>query len=129
MATKSFGTLLKYGPTPTTVGGCLSVTFEGITFETIDITSMDSTGGWREKMVTLKDAGSINFTAHLLADSPTTIYAQMGTKLAWTIAYTTGDTLTCDGFLTEFSVDEAPIDGKLTYSGVITLTGAPSWGS
>lgn len=126
-AFKSYGTLLKYGPTPVTVAELLSVTRDGPEVETIDVTSMDSASGWREFMATLKDAGSISFQAHLLADSPTTVYAQLGNKVSWVIVYTSGDTFTCDGILTSFGIDEATIDGKLTYTGEIKLTGAPVW--
>lgn len=125
MAVKSFGTLIKYAST--TVGEIQTVSLDGVEIELVDSTHMESTNGWRTFITTVKNAGTISFSAHLLADSPTTIYAQLGTTQTWSIVFTTADTFSCSGILTTFTVDEATIDGKQVVSGTVKLTGEPSW--
>jgi len=46
----------------TTIGGLSSITGPNFTSNTIDVTSHDTTGGFREKITGLKDAGSISGT-------------------------------------------------------------------
>ncbi len=36
----------------------------GMTREVIDVTSLDSTGGYREKIASIRDAGQLTFTMH-----------------------------------------------------------------
>ena len=43
-----------------------SITGPGMSRETIDVTSFSSTGGYREKIAGLRDAGSISFTMNFV---------------------------------------------------------------
>jgi predicted secreted protein len=66
-AKKAIGTLLQVGDgaSPevfTTIGGLSSITGPNFTSNSIDVTSHDTTGGFREKITGLKDAGQISGT-------------------------------------------------------------------
>lgn len=68
-AKQAIGTLLKVGngASPevfTTIAGISSITGPQFTANEIDVTSHDTTGGYREKITGLKDAGSVSGTIY-----------------------------------------------------------------
>jgi len=94
----------------------------------MDTTSHDSSGAYREKVVTILDAGSlqadINYddtnTGHVL------MINQLGTsyyfKITFPNRHTTATTVTFQGFVTGFQ-PKVPFDNKMTATLTIEITG------
>ena len=55
----SFGTVLKRGATP--IAQVLDISGPGLSADTEDVTSHDSTGGWEEHVVTVLRTGDVSF--------------------------------------------------------------------
>jgi predicted secreted protein len=127
-ATSGKGTLLKREGV--TIAEVRSISGPSMQAETIDVTNMDS-GGWREFITSLKDAGEVSFdvnflpagTTHLalLQDFVDSVISEY--SLVWTDAGTS--TWTFDGLVTSFQPSAAIADA-LTASVTIKVSGAPT---
>lgn len=134
------GTLLKIGDgaTPTevftTIAEVVNITGPGLSMDPLDVTSHSSTAGWKEFIGGLLDAGEVSFeinyiptdathdaTAGLINDMENrtkrnfeVIFPDSG-NTKWTIA----------ALVTGFEPG-APVDGKLTASVSLKLSGQPT---
>lgn len=137
----AFGTLLQMEDasnpgTFLTVAEVKDLTGPGMTTAVLDGTTHTSPAGFREKIASLIDGGEVTFDVNWLPANPTHnnttgFVALLRTsalktwRLAWPDA---GDTLwEFDGYVTGFSPN-APVEGYLTASVTITVTGAPDFG-
>lgn len=128
-----YGTLLKRAGT--TIAQVTNISGPGLTADTEDVTSMDSTGAWEEHVVTLLRSGEV--TADLVYDpaAATHKYASGGllydlvsrTAQTYSIVFsdTGGTTWSFSAFVTGFE-PSAPVDGALTASVTLKITGAPT---
>lgn len=123
----TFGALLKYGGTPTTLGKLTSLTPNKRSVDTIDASHHGSTVV--DKIAdSLIDNGNLSFTCHYLSASLTAVDALVGTSTTWSITYPGGDVASFTGILTSFGVDELPVKGSMMFlSGEIEITGAITW--
>lgn len=132
----AFGTKLRRGSaTGTAVAQVTNISGPGLTADTIDVTSHDSTAGYREFLQGLKDGGEVtldlNFdpvgathddvSGGLLDDYDS------GTAVSWVITFSDAATSTWafSGIVTGFEV-EAPMDDKLSATATIKVTGQPT---
>lgn len=97
-----------------------------MTRETIDVTSLDSTGGYREFITGFRDAGevtlSMNFTRATYELMKTDF--ESSTALDYKIALPDDDNteLTFDGLVTNLPLD-VPMDDKITADVTIKISG------
>jgi len=136
-AVVGFGTLVKIqggvgGGAHATITDLLSVTGPGAERGTIDVTHMTSPGGWREFKGGLRDGGEVTFQINYLTSSAT--HAEILSELAadtgstWEIYWSniTTTPVTFTAFVTGFEPG-AEIDGALTASITLKVTGAVTW--
>lgn len=128
---KSIGTTFKMGPTtPTTaVGSLKSISGLEVSADTIETTSLDSTGGFREFIQGLKDGGDVALEGDL--DKATTanqnaIYTAYTTGIVQkcAIEYPDGSKWAFDGIVTGLSTS-ADLEDLVGFSATIKVTGVP----
>lgn len=128
MSVFAHGTVLTIG---SAIAGLTSISGPSITADTIDVTTHDSTDGFREYVGGLRDGGEVTVEGQLqtAADSNTLIgLLESGAVTSGaTIAFPTtpAQTFTFDCIVTAFSTD-APHDGSLTFSATMKVTGKPA---
>jgi hypothetical protein len=132
MATKGFGALLKRAGS--TIAEVQNFTGPSLALGTAESTHMGSTSGFREFIATVKDAGEITADISFLPVHATQSYAAGlikdlydGTSQTFTIVWTDSGATTWSftAWVTRF-VPTAPVDGRLTASVTLKLTGVPT---
>ena len=124
------GTTLSYTGTSSgavTIGKLTSIGQINQTADEIDITTLDSTGAYREYLQGFKDAGSLEVTGlYAPGDSSqqsfNTLY-QSGETVSWMITFPDRSTLTFDGFVSGVNYGPIEVDGVPGFGGTIRLTG------
>jgi len=116
------------------VGQIVDISGPGLSRDTIETTSRDSTNDWREYIKGLKDAGEISFD--IVFDPVLASHAKStgllqdlwddSTIASWIVTFPdpTPTTWTMDGILTKFEV-KAPLDDKLSADVTIKVSGEP----
>jgi len=129
----AFGTLLKRGAT--TIAQVSNLSGPGLSLDTEDTTSHDSTAGWEEVVGTILRSGEV--TADIVYDPnhATHKYASGGllydmvsrTAQAFSIVFPSSPTVTWsfNALVTGFE-PTAPVDGALTASVKLKITGQPT---
>lgn len=132
----AFGTKLKRGGTGgTAIAQVTNIGGPGMSVETYDVTSHDSTGKWREFVSGLKDGGEISLDLNFDPANATQKAAAGGALFDMTAGTATNYALvfpdsattswTFNAFVTAFE-PTAPHDGKLTATCTLKITGAPT---
>lgn len=129
----AFGTLFKRGAT--TIANVQNVSGPGITADTEDVTSHDSTGAWEEHVVTILRSGEVSLDLVYDPNAATHKYASGGllydlvsrTSQTFSIVFPSSATVTWSftAFVTGFE-PAAPHDGALTATVKLKLTGQPT---
>lgn len=113
----------------TAIGQLLSVNINGMSIDFEEITSHGQADPWREYIPTLADAGEIEFQVLMDSANQTVLEGLFSPDVAasvWTVStsHSTAIVFTCSGWLSEYNfIDEADVNGKLTTSCKIRLTG------
>ena len=129
LARKSYGTKLKRGDVY--VAKILNITPPKLTRDDKDVTNHDSPDGVREFIPGLRDGGEVPFSGHLIPtnDTQMSLAAAQNTDdpEEWTIEFPTTPKMyvTFTGYVNEFGVGDAPVDGELTFECKIKVTGKP----
>jgi predicted secreted protein len=129
--TRALGTTISKGTTPELIGGLTSIGGIEITSDTMDITTLDSTGGYREFMGTFKDAGEVPIEGYFnhTADGQIAMQDSMdaGTAEDYTITFPTTPVTTWKfkGVVTSFKVGDAELDGAIAFGSTIKISGKP----
>ncbi len=131
MARRSLGTELKIGTT--TIGNLTSLNGVEVTAETIDVTTFDSTDGYREFINGFIDGGEVTAEGYL-SDAATDEVAAAGlvggASASCTISFPavggsgTASTWSFTGIVTGFGTG-ADVDGAVTFSITIKVSGKP----
>ena len=129
----AFGTLLKRGGT--TIANVKSISGPGLSLDTEDVTSHDSPGGWEEVVGTILRSGEITIDIVYDPGAATHKYASGGllhdlagraaTTYSLVFPSTPNVTWSFSAFVTGFEPG-APVDGALTASATLKLTGQPT---
>lgn len=125
MAKRALGTTLAIGDT--TVGGLTSISGVEISADTIDVTTLDSTGGYREFIGGFKDGGEVSADGYLsdLGTEEATLAAMVGgDEEECVITFSNGATWTFDGVLTGFSTS-ADLEDAIGFSLALKVSGPP----
>ena len=129
--TRALGTTISKGTPTELIGGLTSIGGIEITADTMDVTTLDSTGGYREFIGTFKDGGEVpieGFFDHTSAgqlamqDSMDAGLAEdyvinLPTTPAWNWKF--------KGVVTSFKVGDAELDGAIAFGSTIKISGKP----
>jgi predicted secreted protein len=132
----AFGTLLKRGDgggpeTFATVAQVTNITGPGLSADTVDVTAHDSPSGFREFIATLVDTGEV--TLELVFDPDHATHIALRTDMVAKILRnfqlifpdTTNTQWDFAAFVTGLE-PSAPVDGALTASATLKLSGVPT---
>lgn len=130
-AIAAYATLFKIGST--TVAEVTKIDFGGIKLDLVESTNHSSTGGWREFTPTLKDGGEVTLELNYVPTAATHKNASGG--LLYLLDQKTLQTFHCvfpdttdwtlPGYVTTFK-PSAPVDGKLSATVTIRISGQPT---
>jgi len=130
-ATRALGTTLSKGTVPVLIGGLTSIGGIEITAETMDVTTLDSIGGYREFIGTFKDAGEVPIEGYFDHTSAGQIAMQTslddGTAEDYVITFPTAlaTTWTFKGVVTAFKVGDVDLEGVIAFGATIKVSGKP----
>lgn len=126
------------GATPlayTELAEVTSFTPPSATVDDIDVTHMKSPGRRREFIPGLTDSGAASATFNHVPAGATDVFLEAwragGTVRKVRGTYADGSTVVFDAYVQSYSVDNIPVDGKMTSSlamkvtGAVTVTAAP----
>jgi predicted secreted protein len=129
----AFGTLLKRGGV--TIAQVTNIAGPGISLDTQDVTSHDSAAGWEEVVGTILRSGEVKLDLVYDPNAATHKWAAGGllsdlvlrTATAYTLVFpsTAAVTWAFNAFVTGFE-PSAAVDGALTASATLKITGAPT---
>ena len=129
-ATRSLGTLLKAGTQA--VGGLTSIGGLELSSDTIDVTTLDSAGGYREFINGFKDAGEVPVEGFFYGAGDAgqqALYALFESGIAeeFEIVFPaeTGASWEFTGIVSGFSTS-ADLEDPLAFSGTIKVSGKPT---
>lgn len=134
MATRALGTTLTKGTgTPATIGSLTSINGIEITAETIDVTHLGSTGGYKEFIGGFKDAGEVSaegFFDPATTSNQVSLQDDLDDGLVddYNINFPTTPTAkwAFKGIITNFKVGDAQLDGTIAFSITIKVSGKPT---
>jgi predicted secreted protein len=120
------------GTNTTAVGNIISISGPNQARDAIDISTMDSTSKWREKIPGMLDAGECTLEVNYdgtAAGVGNFLSAQMtATQQTWTMTLngTATSSWACVGFMTGLGF-AVPYDDKVTQSVSLAFTGVPTY--
>lgn len=134
MSQRALGTILNVGKgtaTKTKIGGLTEINGLELSAETIDATTLDSEGGYREFVAGFKDAGEVPVSGYLKKSEP-------GQKVMYE-AFESGELQECEivfptalgakwtfkGIVTGFSTG-ASLEDLISFSATIKVSGKPT---
>ena len=129
-ATISQGTTLKFTPADgeaVTVGKLTSVGEIAPEAEEVDVTTLDSTGGYREYIQGFRDSGEVEISGyHDAGDAGQkamrTAFAS-GETGAFEVAFPDGTAVKFGGFVKGHTIGSAEVDGAIGFGAVIRISG------
>lgn len=126
----SQGTTLKFTPdggTQVNVGRLTSVGEIQPEAEEIDITTLDSTDGYREFMQGFRDSGEVQLSGyHDGADAGQSALREAfasGKSGAFVVTFPDGCTVTFSGFVRSHTIGSAEVDGAIGFGAVVRISG------
>lgn len=130
-ATRAQGTTLKFTPangTQVTVGKLTSVGEIAPEAEEVDITTLESSGGYREYMQGFRDSGELEITGFHDADDVgqtalRTAFAS-GASGSFEVKFPDDTAVTFSGFIKSHTIGSAEVDGAIGFGAVIRISGA-----
>lgn len=130
MAKRSVKTKLQIGKdTPVTVAGLTSIGGLELSADTIDVTTLDSDGGYREYIAGFKDAGEVSMEGYLeLDEGQQALYDlfESGETEDFTILFPNNmGSWQFKGVVTGFSTS-ADLEDPLSFSATIQVSGKPT---
>ena len=133
----AYGTIFTLGSTGSTgvIGNLTNISGPGITADTIDITSHDSTGAYRQFVAGLIDGGEISLEGNLVTAAAgnafMTAINNRSTTACSIILPTTGTSIgkwTFSAVPVSFET-QTPHDGKIGFTASVKVTGTPTLSS
>lgn len=136
-AISAYGTYLKIGDGAgteafTTIAEVQKIGGPKLKLDTKEVTSHSSTGGWREFIATLLDAGEVSFDGNFIPTNATQSQSsgvlkdmKNRTKRNFQLILPDTTTWTFAAFVTGFEIS-AQFDDVLSFSASLKITGAPT---
>ena len=130
-ATRSQGTTLKFTPAggaQVSVGRLTSVGEIQSDSEALDVTTLESEGGYREYIQGLRDAGEVELSGFYDAEDAGQAALRAaydsGTAGAFEVNFPDGSKVNFFGFVKGHTVGSAEVDGAIGFGAVVRITGA-----
>ena len=130
-ATRSQGTTLKFTPAggaQVSVGRLTSVGEIQSDFEALDVTTLESEGGYREYIQGLRDAGEVELSGFYDAEDAGQAALRAaydsGAAGAFEVNFPDGSKVNFSGFVKGHTVGSAEVDGAIGFGAVVRITGA-----
>lgn len=127
MAHVAVGTVLKKGTQ--TVGELTSIGGLNLTADTIDSTTLSSTGGYREFNGGFKDGGEVSLSGYFDATEHAGLYAEFesGARTAYTIEFppSLGAKWEFEAVVTAFSTG-AELEDNISFEATLKVSGKPN---
>ena len=124
----SVGTTLKSGSTE--IGGLTSINGVEVSQDTVDVTDLGNTTGYKEYLAGFKDAGEVSAEGFLddEDDGQAAALASLndGTVGDYTINFPNGGSWSFKGVISKFSTS-ADVDSAVTFSISIKVSGKPTF--
>jgi len=128
--THAFGTTFSWDAA--VVAGLNAINGIEITAETVDVTTHDSEGAFKEFLPGFLDAGEVSLEGFFDPEDTTGQQAMLTSSLAReikqciiTFPASTGATWTFDGLITAIKIGDAPVDNAIPFSATIKPSGQP----
>jgi len=128
-ATRALGTVLMKGTQK--IGGLTSIGGIEITADTMDVTTLDSDGGYREFIGSFKDGGEVPIEGYFRPEDAGQIAMQTsldeGQPEDYTIEFPTSPKAAWSfkGVVTGFKVGDVDVDGTVNFGATIKVSGKP----
>lgn len=129
-ATRAQGTTLKFTPaggTQVVVGKLTSVGEIAPEAEEVDITTLESTGGYREYIQGFRDSGEVALEGyHDAGDAGQKAVRSAfasGSKCEFEVDFPDGTKAEFSGFIKKHSIGSAEVDGAIGFGAVIRVSG------
>lgn len=131
-ALKSLGTTLTLNPDTDNdlIADLTSIGEVGVESDEIDVTTLDSTGGYKEFIAGSKDAGEVSLAGYVKSEAnmeDMLALAEAQTIENWEIEFTSGSKWTFSGFVKSWKEAESTVDGVRGFTGSIRISGAPTY--
>lgn len=134
-AEKSLGTTLTKTMSGSEIADLLiadltSIGEVGVESSEVDVTTLDSTGGYKEYIAGFKDAGEVSLEGIIKSEDAMEAMLALAESQdleEWTIETTSGSTWVFDGFVKSFKEGESTVEGVRTFTGSIRVSGAPTY--
>jgi predicted secreted protein len=126
MPIAAMGTTIKKS-TGSAIAGLTEIGGLELSSDTIDTTTLDSTGGYRQFMTSFKDAGEVSLSGHFEYTSHSTILDdfESGTTASYTITFPNGASWIFDGVVTKFQTGFS-LEDLISFEATIKVSGAPT---
>lgn len=125
-----FGRSPNGGTTYTPIAEVNSISGPSISRETIDVTSLDSTNGWREFIPSFRTGGTVNLNMNYTQETYRLLYDDFmnDTEQMYEVMFpdSFGSKFRFTGFVMELPV-EVSVGDKITNTVSIQITGEPSY--
>ena len=124
MAEKALGTKFTFATKE--IGSLSSISEIGGAADEIDVTTLDSTGGYKEFLQGFKDSGELTLTGFLASgkNQKELIDAYgTGTSSACKITFPSGGNLTFNGYVKGYKIGPADVNGAIGFSATVRITG------
>ena len=111
-----------------TIGNLTSIGEVGADADEIDVTTLDSTGGYREYIPGFKDAGEIALSGYFVAGKNHDKIIELfdsGENRTGIITFPSGATMTVPCFVKSYKIGPEEVDGAIGFSASIRVTGQP----
>jgi len=102
----------------------------GVESDEIDVTTLDSSSGYKEFIAGFKDAGEVSLEGIIKSeDAMEAMLALAESQVVeeWTIEAISGSNWVFDGFVKSFKEGEGTVDGVRGFSGSIRVSGKPTY--
>lgn len=129
---RSVGTTFKMGAetATTAIGGLTSIGGVEVSADTVDVTALDSEGGYREFLPGFKDAGEVPLEGFLDDEDAGQLAAytalESGEVQKCEISFPNGSKWAFDGIVTGFSTS-ASLEDAVSFSATIKVSGKPTF--
>lgn len=132
MATVAMGTVLMKGTTA--IASLTAIDGLKVTSETVDTTAMDTIGGYRTFVATLKDAGEVTLSGHYTYEAHGQFLTDFEAQTVDTYSIQfpdkgptgQGTTWTFSGVITTFNTTAAGIADLVGFESIIKVSGKPT---
>jgi predicted secreted protein len=125
MPTVAMGTTIKKAA-GTAIASLTSIAGLELSADTIEVTTLDAVGGYRQFVQGLKDAGEISISGYFdfASHNPILTDFNAGTSASYVITFPGGKTWTFDAVVTGFSTG-AELEDLVSFESTLKVSGKP----